>query len=206
MNKMYEIIVSLLVINFFGMLSPGPDMMLVLKYGSLNAKRAGWYCVAGIITGLAIHMTLGLFGISLLIKNHPMIFNIVRWSGAAYLIYIGFKSFLAGENDIIVDANHLNFRPGKAYFDGLLCNLLNPKILIFIVAMFSQIIAPETPTTDKVLISLSLFAETAVMWGCFLMLLSRGSLKQLLNRYQKRINKLTGGLLIGLGSLVGLSS
>ncbi|QUM86137.1 MULTISPECIES: LysE family translocator [unclassified Moritella] len=203
---MYEIIVSLLVVNFFGMLSPGPDMMLVLKYGSLNAKRAAWYCVGGIISGLAVHMMLGLFGISLLISSHPMLFNVVRWLGAAYLIYIGIKSLRAGKSDIEVDAGTLNYRPTKAYLDGLLCNLLNPKILMFMVAAFSQVIAPETPTSDKLLISLSIFLETAVMWSCFIILLNRGALKQMLNRYQDKINKATGGLLITLGGFIGLSS
>lgn len=202
---MYEIIVSLLVVNFFGMLSPGPDMMLVLKYGSLSAKRAGWYCVAGIISGLAVHMLLGLFGISLLISNHPMIFNLVRWCGAGYLIYLGIKSLRAGKSELVVETGSLQFRPAKAYLDGFLCNLLNPKILMFIVAAFSQVIAPETPTEDKLLISISIFLETAVLWACFIMLLNRGSLKQMLNRYQNKINKLTGGILIGLGSLIGLS-
>jgi len=203
---MYEIIVSLLVINFFGMLSPGPDMMLVLKYGSLNARRAAWYCVAGIVSGLAVHILLGLFGISLLISTHPMLFNVVRWLGAAYLIYIGIKSLRAGKSEICVDSGTLNFRPRKAYFDGLLCNLLNPKILMFMVAAFSQVIAPETPTSDKVMISLSIFVETAVLWSCFILLLNRGGVSHLLNRYQNRINKATGGLLIGLGGFIGLSN
>jgi len=203
---MYEIIVSLLVINFFGMLSPGPDMMLVLKYGSLNAKRAAWYCVGGIISGLAVHMMLGLFGISLLISSNPMLFNVVRWLGAAYLIYIGIKSLRAGKSEIAVDAGTLNYRPTKAYLDGLLCNLLNPKILMFMVAAFSQVIAPDTPTSDKLLISLSIFLETAVLWSCFIILLNRGTLKQMLNRYQDKINKATGGLLITLGGFIGLSS
>ena len=203
---MYEIIVSLLVINFFGMLSPGPDMMLVLKYGSLNAKRAAWYCVAGIISGLAVHMILGVFGVSLLISSNPMMFNVVRWLGAGYLVYIGIKSLRAGKSEICVEAGTLNFRPRKAYFDGLLCNLLNPKILMFTVAAFSQVIAPETPTSDKVMIGLSLFLETAVLWSCFILLLKRGGVSHLLNRYQNRINKATGGLLIGLGGFIGLSS
>lgn len=203
---MYEIIVSLLVINFFGMLSPGPDMMLVLKYGSLNAKRAAWYCVAGIISGLAVHMILGVFGVSLLISSNPMMFNVVRWLGAGYLIYIGIKSLCAGKSEICVETGTLNFRPRKAYFDGLLCNLLNPKILMFTVAAFSQVIAPETPTSDKVMIGLSLFLETAVLWSCFILLLNRGGVSHLLNRYQNRINKATGGLLISLGGFIGLSS
>ncbi|QUM75666.1 LysE family translocator [Moritella sp. 24] len=203
---MYEVIVSLLIVNFFGMLSPGPDMMLVLKYGSLNAKRAAWFCVGGIISGLAVHMMLGLFGISLLISSQPMLFDAVRWLGAAYLIYIGIKSLRAGKSEIEVDAGTLNYRPGKAYLDGLLCNLLNPKILMFMVAAFSQVIAPETPTSDKLLISLSIFLETAVLWSCFIILLNRGSLKQMLNRYQDKINKATGGLLITLGGFIGLSS
>lgn len=203
---MYEIIVSLLVINFFGMLSPGPDMMLVLKYGSLNAKRAAWYCVAGIISGLAVHMILGVFGVSLLISSNPMMFNVVRWLGAGYLVYIGIKSLRAGKSEICVETGTLNFRPRKAYFDGLLCNLLNPKILMFTVAAFSQVIAPETPTSDKVMIGLSLFLETAVLWSCFILLLNRGGVSHLLNRYQNRINKATGGLLISLGGFIGLSS
>lgn len=204
---MYEIIVSLLVVNFFGMLSPGPDMMLVLKYGSLSAKRAAWYCVAGIVSGLAVHMMLGLFGISLLISKQPMLFNVVRWFGAAYLIYIGIKSLRAGKSEISVESTtSSNFKPRKAYFDGLLCNLLNPKILMFMVAAFSQVIAPETPTSDKLMISLSIFVETAVLWSCFILLLHRGSVGTLLNRYQSRINKMTGGVLIGLGGFIGLSS
>jgi len=105
-----------------------------------------------------------------------------------------------------VDASTLNYRPAKAYLDGLLCNLLNPKILMFMVAAFSQVIAPETPTSDKLLISLSIFLETAVLWSCFIMLLNRGTLKQMLNRYQDKINKATGGILITLGSFIGLSS
>lgn len=200
---MSEILLTLLFVNFLGMMSPGPDMMMIIRYGSTGAKRATFCCLFGIMTGLCIHLLLAIFGVSLLISQSPLLFSIVKYTGAAYLIYLGIKAWRSQTQDIH-SVSHGPIKASSAYFEGLCCNLLNPKVLLVLVAMFSQLIAPDTSTSNKLIIAVSLALESVVIWALFVRLLYSGWLNQWLQKHQKRINKVAGGALVSLGSLVGI--
>ncbi|MCE2572782.1 LysE family translocator [Motilimonas eburnea] len=200
---MSEVLFTLLVINLLGMLSPGPDMIMVIRYGSTGAKRTTLCCILGIMTGFCAHLLLAVFGVSLLISQAPMVFTLVKYAGAAYLIYLGIKAWRCKNKQI--DATCKGpVKARYAYLEGLLCNLLNPKVLMFLVATFTQIVSPDTSTGSKLFFAATIAIEAIVVWALLMKFIYSGWLNQWLQKNQQRINKLSGGILVGLGSLIGI--
>ncbi len=200
---MSEVFFSLMLVNLLGILSPGPDMMMIIRYGSSTAKRITLMCLLGIMTGLSVHVMLALFGISMLISQEPVIFASIKYIGAAYLIYIGIKSWRSGKQ-ALTDEKKSSPKKRHAFLEGLLCNLLNPKVLMFVMAIFTQIVSPDTPTESKLIYAATLLLQSLVIWALLVQLICSGGLKSWLEKHQGKVNKVAGSVLIALGSLVGL--
>ena len=200
---MTEVLFTLLVINLLGMLSPGPDMIMVIRYGSTGAKRTTLCCILGIMTGFCAHLLLAIFGVSMLIAQAPMAFTAVKYLGAAYLIYLGVKAWRSGKKNLDSPCKG-PIKARYAYLEGLLCNLLNPKVLMFLVATFTQIVSPDTSTSSKLFFAATIAIEAIVVWALLVRFIYSGWLNTWLQKNQQRINKLSGGILVGLGSIIGI--
>ncbi|MFO6423099.1 LysE family translocator [Motilimonas sp. KMU-193] len=200
---MSEVLFTLLVINLLGMLSPGPDMIMVIRYGSTGAKRTTLCCILGIMTGFCAHLLLAVFGVSLLISQAPLLFTVVKYLGAGYLIYLGIKAWRSKSKSLDSSCKG-PIKARYAYLEGLLCNLLNPKVLIFLVATFTQIVSPDTSTSSKLFFAATIAIEAIVVWALLMKFIYSGWLNNWLQKNQQRINKLSGGILVGLGSLIGI--
>jgi threonine/homoserine/homoserine lactone efflux protein len=125
-------------------LAPGPDTMFVMGAGLGGGARGGLLASAGIMTGLLVHLALALVGVSALIAASPLAFDMLRWAGAAYLIWIGVplvvRAWRAREAPLASEPA----RPAaRVYWQGLTTNLMNPKVAIFYVAFLPQFVAPE---------------------------------------------------------------
>ncbi len=125
-------------------LAPGPDTMFVLGAGLGGGARGGLLASAGIMTGLLVHLTLALVGVSALIAASPLAFDVLRWAGAAYLVWIGAPLAVRAWRDrnaaVVSEPVPTATR---VYWQGLTTNLLNPKVAIFYVAFLPQFVAPE---------------------------------------------------------------
>jgi threonine/homoserine/homoserine lactone efflux protein len=116
-------------------LAPGPDTMFVLGAGLGNGARAGLLACAGVMTGLLVHLSLALIGVSALLAASPLAFDLLRWAGAAYLIWIGIPLVVrAWRNRQAPVAAGPMPSATRVYWQGLTTNLLNPKVAIFYVA------------------------------------------------------------------------
>jgi threonine/homoserine/homoserine lactone efflux protein len=118
--------------------------MFVLGAGLGGGSRGGLLASAGIMTGLLVHLALALVGVSALIAASPLAFDMLRWAGAAYLIWIGVplvaRAWRAREASV---ASEPAPPPARVYWQGLTTNLMNPKVAIFYVAFLPQFVAPE---------------------------------------------------------------
>jgi len=125
-------------------LTPGNDMMFVLGQSLKGGPARGIAASFGIATGSLIHLCLVALGVAVVLKENPMVFEGIRWAGVIYLLWIAWKTLTGpGPAHTNVDVKGNSFR---AWRDGTLVNLLNPKVIIFMFAFLPPFIRPENGT------------------------------------------------------------
>ncbi len=123
-------------------LTPGPDMLYIATRSIAQGRSAGIVSVLGVHTGVFIHTIAAVLGISALIEASAVAFNFVRFAGAAYLIYLGIHAFLSKAETLEVKTvEHKKLR--NIFYQGLITNLLNPKVILFFLAFFPQFVDPS---------------------------------------------------------------
>jgi RhtB (resistance to homoserine/threonine) family protein len=197
-------------ISLFGAMLPGPDFAIVTKNALLHSRRSGIFTSLGIGSAILVHMTYCALGLAIVIYNSDTLFNIIKYIGSAYLIYLGVTSFLAKIPEHIVIENKKISRQGLSNFasfrQGFLCNLLNPKATLFFLALFTMVIKPNTPFAWLVIYSGEIVLIASV-WFCSLtFILSHARVTQILERSEKYIAKLLGVFLIVFGTALALVS
>lgn len=126
-------------------ISPGADFAMVTRNSLLRSRRAGVLTALGIALALLLHVSYTLAGIGLLIAHSPLLFNLIRYAGAAYLVCLGVKMLRSTPRAVAGDAPAAALSDFAALRTGFLSNLLNPKAPLFTVALFTQVIGPATP-------------------------------------------------------------
>ena len=147
-------------------ITPGNDTVFILSRSMAQGKKAGIMSVLGIATGSLIHTTLAAFGLSIIIAKSILAFNIIKYAGAAYLLYIGYKMLTDKtllNTDTSLSENLINLR--KIYLDGVITNVLNPKVALFFISFLPQFIDPHTTNTIIPFIKLGVtFTFTGTIW------------------------------------------
>lgn len=124
-------------------LSPGPDMIFIVSQSSKKGIQSGLAAVFGTWTGTFIHVIFAALGLSAVLMTSALVFSVIKWAGAIYLIWIGIQS---------IRSKGLNFQPDgqtepknlkKSFHQGVLVSLLNPKVAIFFLAFLPQFIEPQ---------------------------------------------------------------
>ncbi|EPZ5287614.1 LysE family transporter, partial [Cronobacter dublinensis] len=126
---MLETTLFVATIAALGMLSPGPDFFLVIKNAARYPRSAAMMTAAGVIAGVITHMTYCVAGIAVVITTTPWLFGALKYVGAAYLVWLGVNALLArGSTSLALDGvAQESTSLKKAFLQGYLCNLLNPK-------------------------------------------------------------------------------
>lgn len=131
-------------------ITPGPDMLYVATRSSAQGKWAGIVSSLGIGTGAFVHMSAAAAGLSAILLYSSVAFQVLKWLGAGYLIFLGVQAFLDGrrETQEAVESNSGNriYEKGlmSIYRKGILVNLLNPKVALFFLAFLPQFVDPES--------------------------------------------------------------
>lgn len=134
--------------------TPGSDMMLCLAQGLRCGARVGWAASAGVACGAFVHTALAGFGLGELVKAIPGAFEVIRWAGVAYLLYIAWKTLRTPIGD--ADAQPLS--GWQAWRQGLVVNLTNPKVILFILAFVPQFVDPSRAVLPQFLVFGALLA------------------------------------------------
>jgi threonine/homoserine/homoserine lactone efflux protein len=122
-------------------LTPGNDMMYVLGQGLKSGPKAGIAASLGIATGSLIHLALVAAGLAVLLAQHPQVFDAVRWAGAAYLVWIAVRTLAAPAASLQIVGERRGLI--RAWRDGVLVNVFNPKTIIFMFAFLPPFVHPE---------------------------------------------------------------
>lgn len=123
-------------------ITPGPDMLLIASRSIAQGRGAGFATYFGTATGIFIHAAAAAFGLSQLFIALPWAYDAVRYAGAAYLLYLAWKTITSTTSKAPSSAAKTSFSNLQMYNQGLLTNLLNPKIILFVLALFPQFIDP----------------------------------------------------------------
>ncbi len=122
-------------------LTPGNDMMYVLGQSIKGGARSGVAASFGIATGSLIHLVLVALGIAVVLSHYPAVFDTIRWAGAAYLVWIAYKTLTTPIGHLVAgDERRSSF---AAWRDGVLVNSFNPKTIVFMFAFLPPFIRPE---------------------------------------------------------------
>jgi len=131
-------------------LTPGADMMFTLAQGLKAGPKAGLAANAGIAAGGMIQTLVAGLGLGALVAAHPLAFDAIRWGGVAYLLYLAVQSLRA--DPIGTGANVAPRRLSRVFLDGMTVNLLNPKVILFILAFLPQFVDPARPVLPQFLL------------------------------------------------------
>jgi threonine/homoserine/homoserine lactone efflux protein len=189
---------------------PGPDMALLLRNAARGGQRVARHTVIGIMTGNVILGTAAAFGLTILLMASTTLYHVVRIAGGLYLVWLGIQSIrsvwlqrhgAAIEGAVTHErkeiATHHGFR------EGLLSNLLNPKVAIFYLSLFPQFnLNPLSPLIQHVVLA-GCFCLLAAAWYV-LVLAILGRIEQLLRKqaFSQTLGLVTGSVLVGLGGWV----
>lgn len=183
-------------------ITPGPDMLLVLRNGVRGGTRAAWATGLGCCTGIAIHATLAVLGLSAILAASSEAFTVVKVAGAAYLVWLGLQALVRpGGLTELAPAE----RRGSAYRQGLFTNLLNPKIALLFLTLLPQFVADGEPRVGTTAVLAAIFLAGAVLWWRAFSLLV-GPLGRFLSRPRvvAWFERGTGALLVAIGVRVAL--
>ena len=141
-------------------LTPGADMMFTLGQGLKGGWRAGQAANLGIAAGGMVHVLLAALGLAAVLKAHPAAFETVRWAGVAYLLWLAWKSLRAGPVTAteVARAGHL-----RIFREALVVNLLNPKVILFILSFLPQFVDPARPVVPQFLTLGAVFCAGGLM-------------------------------------------
>ena len=188
-------------------IAPGPDMLYVITRGVTQGRKAGMLSAVGVIGGILVHTTAAAFGLTLILQTSAAAFLMVKYLGAVYLIYLGIKAW-RDESSFNVQTSTSSVSFHKVFWQGVLSNVLNPKIAIFFLAFLPQFVDKGSPdvTSQMVLLGLT-FAGFGL---CFLLAVgySSGTIGGWLTRrphYAQFLQRFAAGILIALGVRLALT-
>jgi len=204
---------TVILVTSLAVVSPGADFALVTRTSLMESRRAGLWVALGIGSGVLIHVAYTLLGLGLVLQRLPWLFDLLRYAGAAYLVWLGISLWRGASH-----ANEGSSKPAcgaatghaaglSLFAQGFLTNVLNPKTALFIISLFMQVAGPDVPMTSQLAYGLFI-ALTHVLWfalvACFF---STPALQLRMQAVRPWVDRSLGIVLMGLGGLlIGASS
>ncbi|MGC7405198.1 LysE family translocator [Pandoraea pneumonica] len=222
-------LIAVMTITVLAVISPGADFAMVTRASWQHGRRAGLWAALGIAAGVQVHVFYTLVGVGLLMTRLPWLFSAVKWGGALYLIYIGWRTLR--DRSPVADATQEGVSgataagdasPGagkrsqtsqrsqrsqwQAFRTGFFTNTLNPKTTLFVVSTFTQVV--HAGTSWKVGLAYGAFMSLA-HWGWFSLValgFSAGWMRAAMVRRQHAVRRTIGGTLMALGGLLAFAN
>ncbi|WP_438444585.1 LysE family translocator [Gorillibacterium sp. sgz5001074] len=182
-------------------ITPGSDTLYIFGRSLSQGKAAGMMSVFGIISGAMLHTLFAALGLSVILMHSAVAFSVIKWAGAAYLVYMGIKAVRSKTPIGGVSEGRPKEELRRIYLQGLLTNLLNPKVALFYLAFLPQFVSPGHGYGPLPFLLLGLtFITTGTLWCSFLVVASDLARRHLLKgKISLYLNKVTGLIFISLG-------
>lgn len=193
---------TLMLVFSFAIISPGADLAMVMRqsivYGRANSIATSF----GIGMALLCHVAYTVLGLGLIIAHSIFLFNLIKWVGVVYLIYIGVKALRAKGTTIAFAENgrgEIKQSLGKAFMLGFAVNMLNPKAVFFFLSIFSTLVAATTPLSVQFSYGIGM-SVALIMWFVIVSLfMTTPVMRNVFSRASKWIDRISGVVFIALG-------
>ncbi|KMV28466.1 LysE family translocator [Photobacterium swingsii] len=193
---------SLFLISALGAMSPGPSLAVVAKHSLASGRMHGMITSWSHSLGVGIHALLGILGLAVVLKQSPTLFTAISYAGAGYLAYLGVNALRskggiaaklkAGESTTMIEAAR----------DGLMISLLNPKLALYFIALFSQFVALSAELSSRVIIVATPIIVDGLWYTLIAIILSRPKVLEKLRAKAHWIDRVSGVVLILLAMRV----
>ena len=189
------------------MLTPGPDMLFVLASGIRSGSRAGFVAALGVAVGETVHLLAAAAGLAAVFRAAPALYHLVRFAGAAYLLWLGVRTLRARGGGMAEGRSGAS-STRRAFWRGMVTNVLNPKMALFTVALLPQFVDPSRGRVP---------AQLLLLGACFLALeimvdgtvgLAAGRVRRILVRRPRAargVEVASGSIYLGLGARLALT-
>lgn len=190
-------------------LTPGIDTIYILNRAIIQGKKAGLYSSLGILSGVLVHITFAAFGLSLILSKSATAFSIVKYAGAAYLIYLGLVKIFS-KHSISAFSNDLGKKNTmlRIYFSGIITDVFNPKVALFFLAFFPQFIDVAHSNNPAPFLSLgAVYIAIDLVW-CILLTMGASLFTAKIKNIKSIgtwMNKVSGSVFILLGIKIAIS-
>lgn len=197
-------LVTVAIIHFLAVASPGPDFILVVKNSISRGRRHGVATALGIAASIVLHTTYSLLGLALVISRSVLVFNVVKAVGACYLLWIGVRALLSSRASA-ADLPPADAAPVpllKSSAQGFLTNALNPKATLLFLSLFSLVISPETPLAVKLVYGAEMTLATAAWFSFVSAFLTVPAVQRRYQAFGHWLDRVMGAVLLALGAKI----
>ena len=189
-------------------LTPGNDMLYVAARSTSQGIKAGIISSLGIMAGCMVHILAAVIGLSAIIAQSALAFNIIKYVGAAYLVYLGIRSIISRKKTFEVKNKMQQQSYTRIFWQGVLTNVLNPKVALFFLAFLPQFINVESKHTALQILFLGTWFNVGGTLVNIMVAILFGKIGTWLSQSPRFIQwqeRITGAMLIALGIKVALS-
>ena len=183
---------------------PGPAVLYVVVQGAEQGRRAGLASVAGIHLGTLVHVAAATVGLSALIVASALAFNVVKYAGAVYLIYVGVRKLL-GRDEPSLEPGRQSVSYRRSFVRGVVVNVLNPKTALFFLALLPQFVDPDRGGVWSQALVLGLVFVGLGLVTDSLYALAAGTVGGFLRRRRRTMRYGSGLVFVGLGAVAALA-
>jgi threonine/homoserine/homoserine lactone efflux protein len=183
-------------ICLLGAMSPGPSLAVIIQQTIQGGRHAGLVAAVSHGLGIGLYALLSISGIAIMITTSPLLFTGLQWLGAAYLIWIGIRGLLARATEY--ESQDQASTTGSAARSGFLIVFFNPKVAVFFIALFSQVIGTETSWLEKLVYTATALVIDMVWYMIVAWSFSNQRWLGLLQGNSVWIERVFGVILIGL--------
>ncbi|KZB90028.1 LysE family translocator [Priestia flexa] len=200
-------LLTFLLLSSFVVMSPGVDTALITKRTVSEGQASGYRMALGITTGSLVHTFAAAFGLSAILMQSALAFEIVKYVGAIYLIYLGVSSFMTRKKQETEENLKDQIKPGQSAFkQGLLSNVLNPKVAMFFLTFLPQFVTPGSSSIQQLLMMGVIYTFLSISWFFVYVFFINYLRSWLLSaKVQRAMDRATGLVLIGFGVKLAFS-
>lgn len=207
LTNFFNEIITVCFIAIFMAISPGADFVMVTRNSIFYSRRAGFYSSLGVSLAIWVHVAYSIAGLAIIISNSIILFSLIKYLGAGYLIYIGYKTFTSKSlKQVEKSAKDMDLSSFKAFKIGFITNVLNPKTTIFFLSIFTQVVTVDTPISVQLIYGFIICLAHLFWFSSVSYFFSHPILLDKFNNYKHVIEKVVGSVLIIFGLKVALLS
>jgi RhtB (resistance to homoserine/threonine) family protein len=201
------LITSVALVHFLAVVSPGPDLMVVMKNSLVYSRKTGIFTSVGLSLGMFVHIIYSASGLAAIISQSILVFSVLKYLGAAYLMYIGWKSFFSKSQGVEINAKKKmqDLSVYQAIKIGFLTNLLNPKATLYFLGLFTLVLSPEISLGTLALLSAVMIGVAILWFSAVSLFLTVPKIRCVFEKIQNVLNKVFGVILIAFGIKVAIS-